>query len=285
MFESLAGRPAVRQYLTEYIGKPPYNPILLTGPEGSGKEYIADLLIRHILCEGDKTETCTCQICQNREQHILRYRLEKNSWGVADIRTLVESIKNYPVGISVRPIIFNNAEAITSEGCDAFLKAVEENKDYNIFIFLSESKRKVVPALASRCFPIYIPWIEGGEMLGNPSILYDKEYARWEASLAFLESLYAPGTLLKIYKTEMDVVATLRHTLYYISQYLTKPESLPSLKSIFTKYNRESILVVYYHLGELISKLNRYPNLRAAQQLFSTVIRIKTDISKCSISS
>lgn len=70
---------------------------------------------------------------------------------IADIRELVRDIYKKPVMGNVKVFVINHSENLRKESANAFLKSLEELKEYVIIIFLTKNSHALLKTIRSRC--------------------------------------------------------------------------------------------------------------------------------------
>jgi DNA polymerase III delta prime subunit len=87
--------------------------------------------------------------------HILDKR-EENSIGIEDVKDFVKEMIFKPFGTSKQIAIIYEAEKLTPQAQNSFLKTLEESGDETIYILCVDNEKNVLPTIYSRSKPIYI---------------------------------------------------------------------------------------------------------------------------------
>ncbi len=87
--------------------------------------------------------------------HILDKR-EENSIGIEDVKDFVKEMIFKPFGTSKQVAIIYEAEKLTPQAQNSFLKTLEESGDDTIYILCVDNEKNVLPTIYSRSKPIYI---------------------------------------------------------------------------------------------------------------------------------
>ncbi|HAM37737.1 MAG: polymerase III protein [candidate division WS6 bacterium GW2011_GWC1_36_11] len=87
--------------------------------------------------------------------HILDRR-EENSIGIEDVKDFVKEMIFKPFGASKQIAIIYEAEKLTTQAQNSFLKTLEESGDDTIYILCVDNEKNVLPTIYSRSKPIYI---------------------------------------------------------------------------------------------------------------------------------
>lgn len=116
---------------------------LFVGEDGIGKSLIANRLGKIILG------------CEQNLEHVdlIHWKIGKNkkSLGVDDIRTLNEEVNKKPYEGNNKVVIVYNADKMTTQAQNAFLKTIEE-PPLGVYIFLlCENLQSILETIKSRC--------------------------------------------------------------------------------------------------------------------------------------
>ena len=136
---------------------------IISGENGSGKEYIAKIFAKALLCENkenrnDYIEACNeCHSCvqalSDNHPDIITITHEKpNSIGVDDIREqLRDDVVIRPYSSNHKIYIIPEGEKMTPAAQNALLKTLEEPPSYIVIIILSSNINAFLPTIISRC--------------------------------------------------------------------------------------------------------------------------------------
>ncbi|ADL49890.1 DNA polymerase III subunit delta' [Clostridium cellulovorans] len=141
-FSNIIGNEEVKkQFVKNLEAKTFAHAHIIAGEDGSGKSLMAKSAAIKILSKS---------IYQNYAD-IIEFKTSKASIGVDDIRVLIEETNKKPFEGDKKVIIIYNAEKITVQGQNAFLKTIEEPPK-GVFIFLlCENLEKILDTIKSRC--------------------------------------------------------------------------------------------------------------------------------------
>jgi len=130
---------------------------LFTGIDGIGKSTVALNLAKVLNClslqEGDACEKCLNCKKINARTHpdILFVQPEGQSIKIEQIRKVQHNLSLKPASAKKRVVIINNAELMTTEAANAFLKTLEEPPLNTILILIAQHKSQLLPTIVSRC--------------------------------------------------------------------------------------------------------------------------------------
>ena len=135
---------------------------LFTGPAGIGKSMVAKTFAKLINCLDNKSQdSCdSCASCikiDNGNHPDVHWLSATDSIKIEDIRQLQNDISLRPYEARIKTFIINDAENLTPEAANAFLKILEEPPK-NSLIILITSKPQLLPAtILSRCQKLKFP--------------------------------------------------------------------------------------------------------------------------------
>lgn len=131
---------------------------LLVGPRGSGKEALARTLAQALNCEQQDHDACgrcaSCRLIANDKHpdiHWLRPQSKGRRIKVDQIREFENSIRLRPGLARLKVGIVRDADCLTEEAANAFLKTLEEPPARTIIILLSGEPQRLLPTILSRC--------------------------------------------------------------------------------------------------------------------------------------
>lgn len=132
MFANLLLHPQTKAALEALASKPPHA-LLLTGPAGIGNLTLARAWAKKLTSEAMVT---------------LIAPDEKGTIGIAAIRELYQTTRSKQKTLQV--VCFDNAESMSTEAQNAFLKLLEEPREGLIFVLCASSTESLLPTIISR---------------------------------------------------------------------------------------------------------------------------------------
>jgi DNA polymerase-3 subunit delta' len=190
-FDKYPVHEAIKQRITTSIDNDKLaHALLFYGPEGSGKEAFALELARYLNCDSTLNRPCyQCPSCGKITQlkhpdikflfptsskwkdEDIRTRLKKkadNPFARIDlpghtviqierIRELKEEAKFASFEAKNKVFIISDAEKMSREGANSFLKLLEEPPEGLIIILITSSRHLLLDTIRSRCQQIYFP--------------------------------------------------------------------------------------------------------------------------------
>jgi len=125
---------------------------LFSGKKGVGKRLLAMQCAKSLLCETtEPLAECTCQSCQkvhhgvHTDVHWVDFESQARSIKINDIREVQSWANLTPLESKRKVCIINNADLLTEEAANAFLKTLEEPPE-NTYIILLAANSFVLPA-------------------------------------------------------------------------------------------------------------------------------------------
>ncbi len=157
-FNDILGNSQIKNNIKSAISTGNINhAYILCGPEGSGKKMIADAFAKALQCVGEDVPCGSCQSCSmfesgNNPDVSYPKPSKTKVLGVDDIRDQVikpSSIKPYMFKYKI--FIIDEADKMTVQAQNAFLKTLEEPSSFSVFFLLAEGMDAFLPTILSRC--------------------------------------------------------------------------------------------------------------------------------------
>lgn len=114
---------------------------IIVGEDGIGKSNLANKLARIILGKFEERDYID----------IINYRCKKASFGVDDVREIVDEINKKPFEGDKKVIIIYDGNKLTVQAQNALLKTIEEPPKGVYIILLCESLELILDTIKSRC--------------------------------------------------------------------------------------------------------------------------------------
>lgn len=191
-FHSMIGHEHLKNYLEKTIKLGTLSHAhIFTGEDGIGKSILAKEIALKVL---DKTE--------NRDYaDIIHWRSDKASIGVDKIRELIIEINKKPYEKDKKVVIVHNAETMTPQAQNAFLKTIEEPpRGVSIFL-LCENLEALLDTIRSRCQIHKLKKLSQEDMIEFAERDFDYiDQEELKPILAFADGI--PGRIEKFVKNE-----------------------------------------------------------------------------------
>lgn len=156
-FEALLGNDRLKQNLTGAFARNRISHFyLISGPEGSGKHTLANLLAAAALCSESQKPCGHCSHCRKvlagtHPDYILVDDPEKKNIPVDLIRSARADIYIQPNEADRKVYMIPRAHDMLPPSQNALLKILEEPPAYGVFILLADNPEKMLPTIRSRC--------------------------------------------------------------------------------------------------------------------------------------
>ncbi len=203
--------------------------LLLSGPDGLGKQQFAHLIARSLLCTApeDRLPCGRCQACRLMPHHpdLHLIQPEQQFIRIAAIREMGRMINL--TSRSWRVFIIQPADVLHPTAANALLKTLEEPTPNTLLILLSSAPQALPATVRSRCQKLTFQAVATAQAL---TWLQQQQEADWGALLAL--SGHAPMAALAALETgQIDRVLQLVANLRTLNAERTQLMSLVSLWS------------------------------------------------------
>lgn len=131
--------------------------LLFDGPPGIGKKLVAIELSKSLFCDARTYGGCNvCKSCKlidsgNHPDFISIECAQKDEASVASVRDLLYGLNLKAFSGGNRVVLFNDAEKLNIQSCNALLKSIEEPRADTYFILVSSNRTKLPSTVVSRC--------------------------------------------------------------------------------------------------------------------------------------
>ena len=208
---------------------------LIAGEDGIGKSKLANILAKLIL-NGD---------LEREYVDIINYKPSKASFGVDDVREIIDEVNKKPFEGDKKVIIIHQGNKLTIQAQNALLKTIEEPPTEVYIIILCESLELILDTIKSRCEIYKLTPLTKDELYKYIAIKgYDYSEEEKSSAIAFSEGI--PGRIDRYFSdTELQelrdkiVDLLLQLTNNEIEAILEKEEQLVSYKQ-----NKEEVINV-----------------------------------------
>ncbi len=169
-FEALLGNDRLKENLKSALrqGKTSHF-YLISGPRGSGKHTLAQLLAGALMCTGAEKPCGVCAGCRKvkngaHPDFITVDDPEKKTVPVALVREARAGMFIRPNEGAKKVYLFPRGQDMRVESQNALLKVLEEPPSYGVFILLSENPEQLLPTVRSRCVELELKPLETGSL-------------------------------------------------------------------------------------------------------------------------
>ena len=156
-FEALLGNEQLKSNLASARKKGKLSHFyLISGPEGSGRHTLADLIAAAMLCKESDGPCGVCRACRKVLSHshpdyITIDDPEKKTVPVDLIREARSDLFIRPNEGDRKIYLFPRAQDMGIPGQNALLKVLEEPPSYGVFLLIADNPDKLLPTVRSRC--------------------------------------------------------------------------------------------------------------------------------------
>jgi len=191
------------------------NAYLFLGGDAKNKLEAALTFARALNCEAEDKLCGACLNCRKAlagvHPDIIIVEKDKASFKIDQVRNLKELVRYGPAEGSHKIIIINDADTMTNDAANSFLKSLEEPPPYVTFILIGNREEGMLPTIISRCQKILFRESEilpppdeirsafnalkdrPNDFIGNSNLL--SEFENTEALLSQLFTLFALGQM------------------------------------------------------------------------------------------
>ena len=154
-FEGLLGNKRLKENLISSLSRGRISHFyVISGPEGSGKHTLVQLLSAAMVCREENKPCCRCAQCRkvlegSHPDVITVDDPEHKTTAVRIVREAREDMFIRPNEADRKVYIFPQELGI--EGQNALLKILEEPPSYGVFLLLTDNPDKLLPTVRSRC--------------------------------------------------------------------------------------------------------------------------------------
>lgn len=209
---------------------------LIAGEDGVGKGKLANILAKFIL-NGEL----------DREYvDIINYSSEKSSFGVDDVRDIIEEVYKKPFEKDKKVIIIHEGNKLTIQAQNALLKTIEEPPKGVYIMILCESLELILDTIKSRCEIYKLKPLTKSELYEYIKIKkfnYDEN----EIKLAIAFSEGVPGRIDRYFND--DKLRELRNNIVILIKNLNKNdlEAILQQEESFSnlKNDKEEVLNIF----------------------------------------
>ena len=159
-FDALLGNERLKENLRHSVGRGRISHFyMISGPEGSGKRTLAQLLSAAILCSGADKPCRSCAACRkvlsgSHPDFITVDDPEKKTVSVDLIRQARADMYIQPNEADKKIYLFPRGQDMGIPSQNALLKILEEPPDYGVLIILTTNAEAMLPTVRSRCISL-----------------------------------------------------------------------------------------------------------------------------------
>lgn len=224
---------------------------IIVGEDGIGKSNLANKLARIILGKFEERDYID----------IINYRCKKASFGVDDVRGIVDEINKKPFEGDKKVIIIYDGNKLTVQAQNALLKTIEEPPKGVYIILLCESLELILDTIKSRCQIYKLTPLTKEDVKLYIDRINDDSFSQEEINAAIAYSEGMPGRAEAFLRDSS--LKELRNTLVDLLFLITKsnPKELLDFEAKITvfKDKKEDILNI---LASFVRDIIIYKEIR-----------------------
>ena len=169
--EDIIGQGAVIRYIVSFAESGSVPHMLISGPHGTGKTVAVECLAKGLYAENWEANVSTFSAADllgrgrsaleadERFSHIYR----KDQSLIVNFKYIVKWYASMrPLDAPFKLMVFEDAHDLTFEAQQALRRTMERYSATCRFIFITTRPSAIIPAIASRCLPLFFAPIESG---------------------------------------------------------------------------------------------------------------------------
>jgi len=170
--EYVVGHTSIKKFLINSMDNRMLPHILMFyGQRGVGKTTLARIIAAGLNCEkGVSLSPCgVCDACRSVFSGSSPDYKEINvadKTGVDNIRSLIETFKLSPMYLNNKVYVLDECHALSKQGQNAILKALEDTPENIYIIFCTTSMENLIPTLLERCYDFHFEKLTEEELNG-----------------------------------------------------------------------------------------------------------------------
>ncbi|BBL68248.1 AAA family ATPase [Methanoculleus chikugoensis] len=169
--DDIIGQDEVVRHLTAFADSGSVPHMLISGPHGTGKTAAVECLARRLYGENWKANTTVFSATdllgrgrsalETDERFSMVYRKDRSL--IVNFKQIVKWYASMrPLDADFKLMVFEDAHGLTFEAQQALRRTMERYSATCRFIFVTVRPSTIIPAIASRCLPLFFAPIESG---------------------------------------------------------------------------------------------------------------------------
>lgn len=156
--------PQLERALADRGAARAWHALMLIGPQGIGKQRMAQLLAQALLCQRAQAAPCgQCAACRRVEggAHANLITLapasREKSIKIDPTRRALDALSLHPLEPGLRAVLIPDMDLMTEQAQNAVLKSLEEPDAQTVFLMTTGNERALLPTILSRCRLVRLP--------------------------------------------------------------------------------------------------------------------------------
>ena len=292
-FSALLGNDRLKENISRSIARGrPSHFYLISGPQGSGKRTLANLMAAALNCTGEDKPCLSCDHCRkslsgNHPDFITVFDPDHKNPPVKIVRQIRDEMFIRPN--EGKKKIYMIPQEMGIEGQNALLKVLEEPPEYGVFLLLTENPNSILPTIRSRCTHLALSGLPEATLRNELSLRFPQAnaedisaaisrsggYLGQAITLLEQDSIYAPQTLqfADHYRDHNQLELTL---LLASMEKWKRDQILPVLEQWFSLL--EEALVCRSGMPATSSQARAISTARSGQHLLRSIEALKKAI-------
>lgn len=182
--EDIIGQEQVISHLTLFAQTGSVPHLMLTGQHGTGKTSAIECLAKHLYGENWQMNTSIFQTAdlflqgktylEQDERYAHLY--QKQASLLTNFKYIIKSYSAMrPLDAEFKLMVFEDAHTLSREAQQALRRIMERTSSTCRFILSTTTPSAIIPAISSRCLPLFFVPIESGVMQRHLTAIRDKE--------------------------------------------------------------------------------------------------------------
>jgi replication factor C small subunit len=183
-FPELVGQDAVIHHLVSFASTKTSPHLILTGPHGTGKSAAVECFARALYGENWEQNTTIFQtsdifrqgkaLLEQDERYAHIY--QKNLSLIANFKYIIKWYASLrPLDAEFKILVFEDAHTLTRDAQQALRRIMEQTSSTCRFIFTTTNSSAIIPAIASRCLPLFFSPVDQDLMLRHLKWIMERE--------------------------------------------------------------------------------------------------------------
>ena len=185
-FSEILGQEPVVQHLSSFAASGTLPHLILTGPHGTGKSTAVGCLARALYHDNGELNTSVFPVADlfsqgksfleqdDRYTHIY----QKNQSLIVNFKYILKWYASMrPLDAEFKLMVFEDAHALTRDAQQALRRIMERTSNTCRFIFTTTNPSAIIPAISSRCLPLFFAPVSQDVILRHLTIIREKEAA------------------------------------------------------------------------------------------------------------
>jgi len=185
ILEEVIGQEPVIGHLSSFAKTGSVPHMLLTGPHGTGKTTAIDCFAQQLYGENWQMNTSLFQIAdlflqgknylEQEERYSHLYRKQESL--LANFKYIVKSYAALrPLDADFKLMVFEDAHTLTRDAQQALRRIMERTSATCRFILTTTNPSAIMPAISSRCLPLFFAPIDNTLMQSHLSAIQEQEF-------------------------------------------------------------------------------------------------------------